>query len=101
MTATTSDGSASAGAGDYQVRRRCVRGLRTRPSSSRRSPSSSSGDSLDEADETVVVTLTNPTPNARIGGGTASGTIKDNDNRSLLAVSNAEAMRALEARSRR
>ena len=47
-------------------------------------------DSLDEAGETLIVSLSAPA-NAVISGASATGTINDNDNNSLLAVSNAEA----------
>ena len=45
-----------------------------------------SGDTLDEADETFTVSLANATGGARIGDGSATGTIRDDDPLPALAV---------------
>jgi ribosomal protein L35AE/L33A len=92
VTATTSDGSASAGAGDYQVKSQVITWAPNTPADQLEKTFTVvvNGDALDEGDETVIVTLSAP-QNAVITGATAAGTIKDNDNRSLLGVGNAEA----------
>ena len=91
MIATTSDGTATA-PGDYQAKTQLVTWA---PNSTGDDLEKTfrvivNPDSLDEANETVIVTLT-AAQNAVISNATGTGLVKDNDNNSLLAVSNAEA----------
>ncbi len=91
VTATTSDGTATAPA-DYQVKTQVITWA---PNSAGDQLEKTftvvvNPDSLDEAGETLIVSLSAPA-NAVISGASATGTINDNDNNSLLAVSNAEA----------
>ena len=91
VIATTSDGTATA-PGDYQAKTQLVTWA---PNSTGDDLEKTfrvivNPDSLDEANETVIVTLT-AAQNAVISNATGTGLVKDNDNNSLLAVSNAEA----------
>ena len=49
---------------------------------------STTGDSVDEEDETFTVTLSNPSPGVTITTATAKGTITDNDDPPSLRISN-------------
>ncbi len=91
VIATTSDGSATAPA-DYQAKTQVIQWAPNTPTEELEKTFRVivNPDSLDEANETLIVTLTSP-QNAVVSGATATGTINDNDNNALLAVSNAEA----------
>lgn len=91
VTATTADGSAVAPS-DYQAKTQV---LTWAPNSTGDDLEKTfrvlvNGDTLDEVTEALTVSLSSP-QNAAIATGAATGTIRDNDSRSLLSVGNAEA----------
>ena len=91
VTATTADGSAVAPA-DYQAKTQVLVWAPNTPADELEKTFRVlvNGDTLDEPSEGLTVTLSAP-QNATIAVPAAAGTIRDNDNRSLLSISNAEA----------
>lgn len=89
VTATTQDGTAVAPS-DYQSRTQVLVWAPNTAELDKTFTVLVNGDTLDETNETLHVQLSSPS-GATIAGGSAVGTIIDNDNNSRLAISNAEA----------
>ena len=88
VTASTQDGSAVA-PGDYQVKTQVLVWAPNTDDLEHTFSVAVNGDAVDEPSETMRVNLTGAS--RATAGGSATGTIQDNDNRSMLGVSNAEA----------